>query len=362
MSVSELPWQDIFWRLSLPPHVMATLDWVSGVIIINEDIETFFRVRREGASNSYEKELMRTYSHELIHYYQVLLTGYLYEFVATINDQIEHCIAIARGNRNINYNWQEMVTFFDNLPQSDLGPWRGRLISKMADLRKTDTNGLSIMDIVEGQATYVEMTDTYDCNSAGFRQLLDRHRVPRSYRFAYDFTCQQLGEEAGFGNFLFICSLSLCSSHPVMSFYRLINYIGSLKSDYISAAQLTELIESCCVSRYLGFPLDTPSSVAQGAMMSSSAPVHYRVAMDAIRHAVASNQTDFDVLSFYVNPQGQLAELVQIAFPPMMFNPFPTGKIPFVKGRPEDPDFSRTHRALLRAIACHQLVANKPSS
>ena len=131
MSVNELSWQDIFWRLSLPPDVRGTLDWVSGVILMNEDVETFLRVRRQGASNPYEKELIRTYSHELFHYYQVLLTGYLYEFVATISAQIEQCMEIALGARKTDYSWQEIIAFFDNLPRCDFGPWRGRLIGKI---------------------------------------------------------------------------------------------------------------------------------------------------------------------------------------------------------------------------------------
>jgi hypothetical protein len=81
---STLPWQDVLWPLS-PAPALGNLDWLSGVVFMNEDRETYARIARDQARSPLEEEIVRTQMHEVFHFYQVLLTGFLYRWVWALN-------------------------------------------------------------------------------------------------------------------------------------------------------------------------------------------------------------------------------------------------------------------------------------
>lgn len=355
----RLPLPNLYWRLNLPPDVLGLLDWASGVILLNDDYETFQRAESGGARTEEERELLRTVVHEVTHYYQVLLTGYLYQHVNQLASLVSVSLLKAHGSAPFDSD-EQIIQVIDELPAGVPDIHMRALSFLMTELRQPGRHGLSALDIAEGHASFVELRYREDCDAARFAELLADGAISPGYRAAYDAAREQLGNEAAFRWFSLACCLALCSSHPVLSFGRLLDRLASGAAHLPDGrVNVADLIEKCCGYRYLGSPLDLDSAISADLPKLRTVTVwvsHYQAALAVLREEQKAGR-GLDLIGFFGEPYSQLTELTPLVAPMVLPNPTPAGEIVLWRGRPADSE-AQTYEALSWAVACRQLLAN----
>jgi tetratricopeptide (TPR) repeat protein len=321
---STLPWQDVLWPLS-PAPALGNLDWLSGVVFMNEDRETYARIARDQARSPLEEEIVRTQMHEVFHFYQVLLTGFLYRWVWALNEFVG--LAAGQAAQGDFESFDDLVSFSAALPERVTDEALVILRRHEAELRVTDAvSGLSIMSLVESHATFVEWGRSYQTNSGGYLSLLDSHGVTGDYRVAYEYVLEHLGGLAH-ESFSLFCFLALCSSDPVRSFTRMVAWVKRLRRE--SGADLDidveRMIHDCCGYVYFGSPVESEEELI-------SVPA-YRQAVSALRDAAMTGST---LIEIFQKPLEHLDELRDIAGPVFALQPLVTGGIPLV-GQADGP-------------------------
>jgi hypothetical protein len=322
---STLPWQDVLWPLS-PAPALGNLDWMSGAVFINVDQETYLRIGRDQARSPLEEEIVRTQMHEVFHFYQVLLTGFLYRWVWALNEYVRQ--AAGQVSRRPFKSFDDIVSFSEALPERVPAEALAHLRRHEAELRATDaTSGLSIMSLVESHATFIEWGRSYQANSQGYLTLLNSHGVTGDYRAAYDYVLDHLG---GLAHELFsmLCFLALCSSDPVPSFIRMVSWVGRLSDESGDELDIhvERLIHDCCGYIHFGSPVESTDELI-------SVPA-YRQAASALREAVRSGS--ITLIDIFRQPLEHLDELRDIATPVIALQPLITGGVPFF-GVPREP-------------------------
>ena len=326
---SGLPWQDVLWPLS-PAPALGNLDWLSGAVFMNVDEQTYDRIGRDQARSPADEEIVRTQMHEAFHFYQMLLTGYLYRWVWALNAFVRRAAGPAFQERFKSF--EDIVSFSAAMPETVSDEALAELRRHEAELHATDAaSGLSVMSLVESHATFVEWGRGYLTNSVGYLTLLNSHGVTGDYRAAFDYAAEHLGDLAH-RLFSLLCSLALCSSDPVRSFTRMVAWIERLSGE--SGAEVDihveRLIHDCCGYLYLGSPVESADELI-------SVPA-YRQAVADLRDAVQAGS--LTLIDIFNKPLEHLDQLRDIATPVIALQPRATGGIP-VSGLPDGPDERR---------------------
>jgi hypothetical protein len=326
---SGLPWQDVLWPLSSAP-VLGNLDWLSGVVFMNVDEQTYERIGRDQARSPMDEEIVRTQMHEAFHFYQMLLTGLLYRWVWALNEHVRRALGPAFQRRFESF--EDIVSFSAAMPETVTDKALAELRRHEAELRATDAaSGLSIMSLVESHATFAEWNRGYQTNSGGYLTLLNSHGVTGDYRAAYDYALEHLGQPAH-ELFSLLCFLALCSSDPVPSFTRMVAWMKRLGSK--SAAELDidvdRMIHDCCGYVYHGSPVESTDELI-------SVPAYQR-AVSELRDAVRAGS--ITVIDIFHKPLEHLEQLRDIASPVIALQPRATGGIP-MHGLPDGPNERR---------------------
>ena len=322
---SGLPWQDVLWPLS-PAPALGNLDWLSGTVFMNVDEETYRWIGRDQARSPWEEEIVRTQMHEVFHFYQILLTGFLCRWVWALDEYVRQ--AAGEAFQRPFESFDDIVSFSAALPETVPDGALVDLRRHETELRATDAaSGLSIMSLVESHATFVEWARGHKTNSGGYLSLLNSHGVTGDYRAAYDYALKHLG---GLAHELFslLCFLALCSTDPVRSFTRMVAWVKRLSSE--SGKELDihveRLIHDCCGYVYLGSPAESA-----GELISVPA---YRQAISALRDALRTGS--ITLIDIFQKPLEHVDELRDIATPVILLQPLVTGGIP-LSGLPDGP-------------------------
>jgi hypothetical protein len=352
---TRLPWQDIFWKLSLPPDVHGALDWIAGAILLNVDRDTYDRIHREGPGDDAELELVATVTHEAVHFYQVLVTGYLHDYVRRLGMLVKRAYQDEWTRRGADAgSFDDFVRVVDAAAERASPAVQRGVLRLSAELTQADDGGLSVLAIVEAQATYLELRRRADCNAAGFLELLDLHHVTADNRTAYDLTSEAIGDEAAFALFPFLSFLALCSTDPVVSFRLMLKHLRRAQSDDDvdgeASVTMAELVESCCGYAWLGSPLvREPASMPTGP---------YDRALARLRELCAADP-EFYLDTFFADPLDSLERWIQEVYPALVFEPFPEGQIPMQPSRPA-PDGLEDAFSMMFAVVGRNLLEAAP--
>ncbi len=321
---STLPLQDVFWPLAPAEGTLGSLEWISGAIFLGADRPTFDRIRTDGPRGDAEAELQRTLVHETFHYVQVVTTGFLYQWVETLTQITRGAVGEVLGGRGVE-SFDDLSRLSAELPAVVAAGWRSMLHEVVDELDRPREHDLTIRDLMESHATYVELRMDYECNGVGLLELFQRHDVPLAYRRAFDYASERLGTHRAFQTFSLFAFLALCSSDPVLSFVLLVDRARSLTPENKGDLDIDidAFVQRCCGYKYLGSPVSWRQVQPLDA---------YQRSLDALRAAQAEGQ--FNLWYFFHEPMETLKRWAAgpedgwVLLPAMVFEPQLTGGWP----------------------------------
>lgn len=323
-----VPLQDVLWRLAPPLDSLGEFEWVSGLALLNVDEETYKRVGSNGAGTEDDEELVRTLTHEVTHFHQVLLFGYLYRWVWRLTATVMRCAAREQpltSTADATADWAAVVrTVGDAGADASTDDLRS-VRACMADLEREDETGISPLAIAEGHATFVELRRAFETNGIGYATLLDKVGCPPLYRRSFDVLRDRLGVEAARSVLPLVSSLALCSSEPTLSFRLLTDEVERSLGRGENELDIDDLTRRCCGITYV----DTP-------VLSDDVPElteRYAGALAAVRAEVHAGR--FDPYRYFSDPRERTDALAAIAHPIQVLLPRIEGQIPIMRGLPE---------------------------
>lgn len=255
------PWQEVLWRLAAPDGSDGYLNWVSGMIVLARGDYAEIQELADDEDPSLVGALLhREHLHELCHFYQVLMCGYLYMQVQILSSvvlpTVEQVLGVLRGGR-----FSMLVEAVDRVGEGASAEDLETILYVHEFLEERDDIGLGVPCLYEGQATFVEIVvGRPELGGPAFVEQLEASNPPKEYRLAFDVALDALGAHLAFRLFPLLTSLALCSSDPVMSFRLLLAECARIypsfgADDELGSLDITELIDRCCGFADLGSPL-----------------------------------------------------------------------------------------------------------
>jgi len=195
-------------HINLPSNTYGSLDWISGLLILNiTDKEYEYFINNINSNNN----LLETITHEMFHVYQICTCAYLYYSMAEISHEI-----------------MENIFNIDNVKLTDLFSQNLNITNKaskwIAELEGNKSYGYSILDIIEGYAFYSHhrMTNK-NINSENYLSILKNY--PTIYSNLYMFLLNKIGSKKAFLLYPCLAYLSLQFKEPCEIFSYLTKII-----------------------------------------------------------------------------------------------------------------------------------------
>lgn len=194
-------------------YVMGYLDWITGTIRLNLTTKEYHSLPED---HELWAAYLKTSIHEMFHFYQILTSGYLYNYVVTITTDVL-----------VNTFNMESNLLFDAIKRIEFPVISKEEVVGNINSIRLKSNGLSVLDLVEGAAFYAqEVAKEENVTHESILRKLKLYR-DTEYSRAYLLLNEAISDKT-FHIFPILVYFSLKFSDPVYAFFIILKNIKKI--------------------------------------------------------------------------------------------------------------------------------------
>ncbi len=196
------------------PHLVADVDWATGVVRMHIPFEEWQHVTSTHSSKLTDEErgTLEVVSHEYVHVLQLTTTGYAYNLSSRCFEQVARALSVHNQLDAVYENRERFAT--------PLEPEYQRL-GEIGD------GGVRAIDIIESMAFLVQKRLHWpSLGPRTYEAMLDDEVSDVAYRRAYDVAADVLSEDA-FEHLAHVATLALATREPQTVFLPLVKEIAA---------------------------------------------------------------------------------------------------------------------------------------
>ena len=309
-------WLDILWAVQPPSEaVLGWMDWPTGILYLNHAVENpseFLAMVQSNRRDAGDRELLSTFTHENVHFLQVVTTGYMYRWVCELYG------LLVRALKPFS---KELPAYLEDPDPRTLNRIQNGIIDvDREDMQRTlarlDTpgpNGVTVRALLESHAFLVEKISHWQgLDAPGYLQMLTVEAASPEYRLCYDLARFRLGDGAAFTYFSLIVCLALCDDDPPLAFDVMIDAIAS----WPSLSQQPEAVDSDFANKVAALLPKPIGSSAEAAETIRPQHPFYGAVLSALNESASRG---FNVLKFFTDPVGEMNMVAPDSLRPMVF-------------------------------------------